>query len=368
MAQVDRSGWIELEEFASAIVGEHELGEHDSSMRAREFSAAALADLALLPVNHETIIALGALAPLVRLLRHGSHAGRQHASAALARLGDDHDETASAIAVIGAIAPLVSLLGGEFSEGAQEEGAHALYALANNEANRQFITQAGGIVPLVELLGSRNSRAREHAEGALVRLSIDPANRIAIIRKLVSMLLEDAGQEQAAAALGNLAKDSADNRESIVAAGGVAPLLSLLESHSLKSKENAAEAIKALAYRSRRIQGAIATAGGIPLIANVLVVSTSNVKEMMANSVLCSLAAQAVETLTEDNRGNQDAMSEAGGVTPLYTMLTSASASMQATAAGALSALSRRNPETQAAVARTGALTPLCQCAAAARD
>ena len=42
------------------------------------------------------------------------------------------------------------------------------------------------------------------------------------------------GQEQAAAALANLAKDSADNRKSIVVAGGIAPLLSLLSHESMR--------------------------------------------------------------------------------------------------------------------------------------
>ena len=55
-----------------------------------------------------------------------------------------------------------------------------------------------------------------------------------IIKKLVSMLYDkgqggQGAQEQAAAALANIASDSAENRVSIVDAGGIAPLLSLLE-------------------------------------------------------------------------------------------------------------------------------------------
>ena len=50
---------------------------------------------------------------------------------------------------------------------------------------------------------------------------------------------EGAGaQEEAAAALAKLAQDSLDNRISIVDAGGIRPLLSLLESPSAKAKEN----------------------------------------------------------------------------------------------------------------------------------
>ena len=71
-------------------------------------------------------------------------------------------------------------------------------------------------------------------QGALVRLSLESANRALIIKKLVSMLYDkgqggQGAQEQAAAALANLASDSAENRVSIVDAGGIAPLLSLLE-------------------------------------------------------------------------------------------------------------------------------------------
>ena len=106
----------------------------------------------------------------------------------------------------------------------QEESAGALFALADDDGNRIAITDAGGIGPLVELLGSSNSRARKHAEGALVRLSIESANRALIIKKLVDMLYDkehQAAQEQAAAALANLASDSSENRVSIVDAGGI---------------------------------------------------------------------------------------------------------------------------------------------------
>ena len=157
--------------------------------------------------------------------------------------------------------------------------------------NRKSITESGGIGPLVALLGCDNPRAREHAEGALVRLSIENENRVLIIEQLVDALSDGsvesarkraeehvkafqskiegkkrdieeqtskgadgavrraqaelekleaalkgveetareaqgradvvlAAQEQAAAAL-NLARDSVENRVSIVSAGGI---------------------------------------------------------------------------------------------------------------------------------------------------
>ena len=206
--------------------------------------------------------------------------------------------------------------------------------------------------------------ARQHAEGALVRLSIESANRALIIKKLVGMLFDkEMGmqmQEQAAAALANLASDSAENRTSIVDAGGIEPLLSLLEGTSQRAKENSVSAISKLAYKSEKIQAAIAQAGGIPLLANVLTSSSSNVKEMMQAASLCSIAANAVSQLAEGNRDNQVAIAEAGAIQPLVAMLGSSAAEHQANAAGALAQLCHLNTENQAAVARTGAIAPLC--------
>jgi hypothetical protein len=106
----------------------------------------------------------------------------------------------------GAIVPLVSLLDGKEGPEAQEAAAGALLCLADHEGARLAITEADGIGWLVMLLGCENPRARQHAEGALVRLSISVSNRVLIIKKLVDML-QDAGtsaQEQAAAALTDL--------------------------------------------------------------------------------------------------------------------------------------------------------------------
>ena len=164
--------------------------------------------------------------------------------------------------------------------------------------NRVSITASNGIGPLVSLLGSSNFRARKHAEGALVRLSIESENRAIIIKKLVGMLVDKgtSAQEQAAAALANLASDSAENRNSIVDAGGIAPLLTLLEGTSSKAKEQAVSAISKLAYKSAAIQSAISQAGGIPLLANVLTSSSNNVENDAVRAAMfvsreCRIAA-----------------------------------------------------------------------------
>ena len=73
------------------------------------------------------------------------------------------------------------------------------------------------------------------------------------------------------------------------------------------------------------------------------------------------LAASAVKELAKGNPQNQDAISEAGAITPLVAMLASPSPQLQASAAGALANLARNHTENQAAIARTGAVTPLAR-------
>ena len=325
---------------------------------AQEFAAAALAELAMLSDNRASIVGDGGIAPLVALLRSGGDMGKRHAAAALARLARGADATQAMIAQAGAVSPLVGLLSGDRGGAAQEEAAGALYELADNAGNRVAITDCDGIGPLVSLLGNTNLQTREHAEGGLVRLSIENSNRVLIIKQLVSMLY-DSGKEQAAAALANLASDSVGNRVSIVEAGGIRPLLALLENSSSKAKENAVMAIAHLAHQSEERQTAISEAGGVPLLVNVLISSSNNVKET-AVAQLCSLAADAISRLCDGHSANQTEIAEAGAIQALVAMLGSPSPEMQSTSAGAIGALCRENAENQAAVARTGAIAPLC--------
>ena len=112
-----------------------------------------------------------------------------------------------------------------------------------------------------------------------MRLSIENANRVLIIKQLVGMLDASANgsaQEQAAAALANLARDSNENRTSIVDAGGIPPLLALMGSASNHARENTLQAIMQLTNRSKVNQEAVVTAGGVPLLVNVPATAPSN--------------------------------------------------------------------------------------------
>lgn len=149
---------------------------------------------------------------------------------------------AEAVAAAGAIPPLVKLMRGECGLEAQKEAVRALYALADDEHNRSAIAEGGGIDPLMNILDSPDQAMRKHAEGTLARLSLVDSNQMLIIKQLVGMLEKDAsGQEQAAACLANLACELPQSRDSIVEAGGIPRLLSLLISGSAKIKVRASD-------------------------------------------------------------------------------------------------------------------------------
>ena len=212
------------------------------------------------------------------------------------------------------------------------------------------------------LLGCTNEKAREHAELALVRLSIEGHNRVIIIEQLVSMLDEKGGlaaQEQAAAALANLAKESVDNRTSIMKANGIPRLLSLLSSQSSKAKENSAIAISQLALKSPVNQKAIAVAGGIPKLVQALLTASVNVKEI-SGVKLCTMVALCIWHMADGNRENQTALMKEGAIPPVVAMVTNPDPEMQTNAAGSLACLSREHTDNQNAVARAGAIPPLC--------
>ena len=361
----------------------------DGADRSQEYAAAALSELALVPVNKLAIDRGGGIQPIVALLSdtHRQHASKKYAAAALARLsaeerkkqtqrrGQDRETAeekrladkartskAETIAEAGAISPLVDLLSGEKGGEAQEEAAGALLALAENESNRMAITEAGGIGPLVLLLGCPNERAREHSEGALVRLSIETTNRVIIIKQLVGMLDQERGtaaQEQAAAALANLARESTENRTSILEAGGIPRLLALMNSNSAKAKENAVSAISQLAYNNKNNQAAISSANGIATLVNTLVSASLNVKEL-SGVKLCELTSLAIWNMACDNKENQSSLMKEGAIPPIVGMVTNPVPELQTNAAGALACLAKDHQDNQAAIARSGAIPPLC--------
>ena len=364
----------------------------DGQRRSSEYAAAALSELSHIPANKVAIDKGGGITPLVALLGDDNllQASKGHAAATLARLATeilrDRDDSLTnkrrndresreskeglaalaismggKIASAGAIPPLVGLLSGDMGDEAQEEAAGALLALAETEQSRRLMTDAGGIAPLVLLLGSLNDKARGYAEGALVRLSIEKSTRVIIIQRLVGMLLPDttsAAKEQATAALVNLARESTENRMSILEAGAIPKLLSLLEEGATKVVENAVSALSQLAFQNRRNQSAIANANGVAVLVQTLT-RNAQVKDAAGNR-LSELTAEAIWNMASDNKHNQSAFLKEGANPTLVALITNPNSKLQTNAAGALAALAKEHPENQAAIAKSGAIPPIC--------
>ena len=220
---------------------------------------------------------------------------------------------------------------------------------ASHKDNQVAIAAAGGIAPLVAALGL-GARAQEQAAGALASLGLNNLeNEIAIAKLVVELLGHESKQQaaKAARAISRLAVAHASNQHSLASAGGVARLVGLLDTteggvgvgvltesqaeralESARVQKEVASAIWAMTRDNPDNQIAIAAAGGIPpLIA--LLEGHPEVHRDVAGA-LWSLAA---------NSDNQQSIAAEGGIAPLVQLISKGSIGAQETAAGALYAL-----------------------------
>ena len=381
----------------------------------------------------EHIAAEGAIAPLVRMLsgERGLEA-QEEAAGALWALAD----TASirlAITEAGGIGPLVALLGSRNNLKAREHAEAALVRLSIETSNRVLIIkqlvsmlisdpriadarkETTDMCSRTKMQSDDANKALEEAQSAVadaekkglaeakaadlaVRRAATFAEKVAseaekwrqaaneAARKATD---EETAQEQAAAALANLARESIDNvrdqrsnqgvcklpacvlaltammstvclhrqRMSIVDAGGIPVLLELMskENTSSSARENTIAALIQIAWKNQANQEKVATAGGIVLLVQALSKTSGSAE---GASTVASLAAQAIWRLTEGNPQNKVLVAEAGGIAPLVTMLGSTTQpEMCMYAAAALAMLiDKGNDENQVAIARTGAV------------
>jgi len=233
----------------------------------QEAAAEALASLAHKSwSNSEEIWSSGGIEALVALLTHASVGCREKAARALANLpvfrrqaGDrqwDHDYNCGLMATAITTAagkPLVALL--KNGTGCQEEAARALANITRPylSHNLAAIAAAGGIEALVALMvNAAAAGSQEQAAAALGNLARDETICNAIVeaggvKPLVALATNGAtrGQEQAAWALSSLAEYAA-SKVAIVAAGAVEALSALLANGSDVGKSNARQALERL--------------------------------------------------------------------------------------------------------------------------
>jgi len=163
----------------------------------------------------------------VALLQHGTPDQRTNAALVLGILATASPEDQAAIVRAGAVIQLVELLKGDVPE-ARGQAAVALKALAaNNTYNKVAIVRAGAIAPLIRLLKEDTLEVQEVAEGALLTLAET--------------------DNEAAAALVDLAAEDADDLAAIARAGALSVLADLLKDELPGVREEALAALRNLA-------------------------------------------------------------------------------------------------------------------------
>ena len=236
----------------------------------------------------------------------------------------------------------------------------ALAALDAEVAHQKQILAAGCIAPLVAMLKGGSAAAQAYAAQALANAACYDAregqNAIAAagaVPRLLILLAVGKAQTPAAGALSKLAAFNSAVQNEIMNAGGIAPLLSLLNGVSVPAQVQAAGALAELARENVGTQTEIAKAGGIgPLLA--LVASRSPQAQSRGMAALAQLAHL--------NKDNQDAIARMDGIRPLVHLLegsTLAEAHVQAHAAFALMEITRSNGNNQTAVVDVGGIAQL---------
>lgn len=368
------------------------------SLNAQSHGAAVLSGLAPVATNAQAIKEARGIDPLVHLLSQGNVEAKEHAAAALAQIAmraDASHEIAKAGAVSAFVQWLVDPTLGPPSVAAQ---ALSDIALDNPDIQTQ-IAEEGAIPPLVDMVGAasllqaahdssspgrndpssplptvrtaRNSNpspggmtSSAHAKLAAIRLSTLAAGALATLAKenVVNQIIvnEEGGiphlvellkgaesthkhaHESATRALGYLGVEEY-NRSAIARAGGIGPLVTLLNSESETTQKFTAATLELLACHPSN-QIALAKAGAIAPLVNLL--SSTESTSQHAIGALLYLASH-------------DEMSRNAVVQRLVAVLGQRNASAQMKSAEALAVLAMRSPENRKAITAANAIEPL---------
>ena len=325
---------------------------------ARENAMRALRHLAMNADNKVELANLGAMPALVNVLEDDTAGEDAHeaAAAALEAMTLECVDNQLALLRVGAITPLVALLGSEH----EESQVHASGALLHAAAPLTELSRVSVVRPLVALLDVRNASAQMKAAELLAILAArSTAHRTTVARasaipSLVRLLGDGRNvkttQVHSAAALCELAR-AAENRELVVSAGGVEPLVGMLTSASVEAQSRACAAVFHLSPLTSTQQRVVGAGGILPLVK--LLASGHLEAARGAAGTLWHVAAHAE---------NKVAIVKAGAIVPLVTLLARTdSPEAQEAAAGVLAALAKEKGAAKRAICNTGGLAPLIE-------
>ena len=228
--------------------------------------------------------------------------------------------------------------------------AKKLCALATTQGSSPNELVAAGVPAiLVTMLSSSVDGSQVAAATSLSALfSADTIVAAGAVAPLVqTMRIGSSAAVTAAAATLRCVTEAASHRLTVTKAGAIVPLIRLLRNGSTEAREHASYTIAHLAEDDMDVQGAVISAGAVPMLLALLPSGKSQTSAASALSRLC------------DSRDHQDLIVREGAVAPLLVLLNSASTPAQVAAATALANLCRCNCSTQQAVAKAGGIGPL---------
>ena len=332
--------------------------------------------------NGALVAEAGGIAPLVELAGSGTAEAKGFSLTALAHLADGHPEHQRAIVDDGGVSKIAACLknGDAPTQGA---AAAAMASVSQLKSSEAAFVAAGTIGRLVHLLEGGAVHLQVYAASSLANLARDASGQNAIgkagaVAPLVALLESGKAQEAASLCLERLALDHEPNQAIITEFGGPKKLVALLDVVSVETQAHAAGALAALASGdSTYEQDVIAKVGGIrPLLALV---------ESRHASAQRS-AVHALAMLARNNRANQDAIVDFGGLAPLLRIIDNEGGGGAGGAAGAgkgdgggggggggstsvqavqeqavlaLAEISRGNPKNQSGIGSSGAISSL---------
>ncbi|XP_031263780.1 ARM REPEAT PROTEIN INTERACTING WITH ABF2-like [Pistacia vera] len=263
-------------------------------------SAFALGLLAMKPEHQQLIVDVGALSPLVALLKQHPNGTKskalngviRRAADAITNLAHENADIKTRVRVEGGIPPLVELL--EFIDAkVQRAAAGALRTLAfKNDENKKQIVECNALPTLILMLRSEDAALHYEAVGVI----------------------------------GNLVHSSPNIKKEVLLAGALQPVIGLLRSSCSESKREAALLLGQFAAADSNCKVNIVQRGAVRPLIEMLQSSDSQLQEM---------SAFALGRLAQDTH-NQAGIAQDGGIVPLLKLLDSKNGSLQHNAAFAL--------------------------------
>ena len=308
------------------------------------------------PDLQSSIIASGAIDPIMRLLQSSSVAVQQQAALVLGDLVELCADNQSRFAAAGAIGILVKLLQSS-SAVAQQAAAAALKCLAGGHPDNQVKIGAAGAIPLLANMMRFGSPASGQltALQAIGHLTVNAGNHSEltaadVILAMAQLLVYQSPSDVELLAMRVLSAPPdgcADAyRRAVMAAGAFQPLFTMLHSISAAPEPRVSAAVALIGTLHASLQTKIVESAGINRLVQLIRYSSSAPLQEQAVDAL------VIRTANENGFSGGAEMAAAGAIAPLVQLLLSrVSTAAQWQTVRLLGHLASETPDIQEAVA-----------------